>query len=84
LKDAYANCPFVVIREAGDYPATKDVYGSNFCHITAAVDKRTNTVTVMSVIDNLIKGAAGQAVQNMNLMLGLPETAGLEGGGLWP
>ncbi len=84
LGAAYADAPFVVVREPGDYPSTKDVYGSNFCHLAAKVDTRTNQVVVVSVIDNLVKGAAGQAVQNMNLMLGLPETMGLEGAGLWP
>lgn len=85
LEGAYREAPFVVVRgEAGEYPATKDVYGSNFCHLGAKVDSRTNTVIVTSVIDNVVKGAAGQAVQNMNLMFGFPETAGLEGTGLWP
>jgi N-acetyl-gamma-glutamyl-phosphate reductase len=84
LRTFYAPSPFVVVRDAGDFPATKDVYGSNFCHIGAVVDNRTHRVVVTSVIDNLVKGAAGQAVQNMNLMLGLPETTGLESGALWP
>jgi len=84
LHQTYADAPFVVVREPGDYPATKDVSGSNFCHIAAKVDAHTGTVVLTSVIDNLVKGAAGQAIQNMNLMLGLPETAGLEGAGLWP
>jgi len=84
LHRTYADAPFVVVREPGDYPATKDVSGSNFCHIAAKVDAHTGTVVLTSVIDNLVKGAAGQAIQNMNLMLGLPETAGLEGAGLWP
>jgi len=84
LNTAYADTPFVVVRDAGEQPSTKDVYGSNFCHVAAVVDPRTKTVIVTSVIDNLVKGAAGQAVQNMNLMLGLSETAGLEGGGIWP
>lgn len=84
LELAYASEPFVVVREPGDWPSTKDVAGSNFCHLAATVDSRTGTVVVVSVIDNLVKGAAGQAVQNFNLMFGLPETAGLEGGGLWP
>lgn len=78
----YANAPFVVVRD--DPPATKDVYGSNFCHLSARVDHHAGMVVAVSVIDNLIKGAAGQAIQNMNLMLGLPETAGLEATGLWP
>ena len=80
----YRIAPFVVVRDGGDYPSTKDVYGSNFCHIAAKVDGRTNLVVVTSVIDNLIKGAAGQAIQNMNLMFDLPQTRGLEGTGLWP
>ena len=84
FRETYKNAPFVVVRDAGDYPATKQVSGSNYCHICAKVDARTGTVVVTSVIDNLVKGAAGQAVQNMNLALGLPETAGLEAGGIWP
>jgi len=84
LHAAYDDCPFVVVRDANDYPSTKDVYGSNFCHLCAKVDPRTETVIVTSVIDNLVKGAAGQAIQNMNLMFGYPERTGLEGTGIWP
>ena len=86
LRETYDQdaAPFVVVRDPGDLPGTKDVYGSNFCHLSAAVDARTGTVIVVSALDNLVKGAAGQAVQNMNVMCALPETAGLEGGGLWP
>jgi N-acetyl-gamma-glutamyl-phosphate reductase len=84
LREAYANAPFVVVRDAGEQPATKDVYGSNYCHIAAKVDNRSGMVIVTSVIDNLVKGAAGQAVQNMNLMFDLPETTGLEATGIWP
>ena len=81
----YANSPFVVISEEGTLPATKHTLGSNRCHIGLSVDSRTNRVTVISVIDNLVKGAAGQAVQNMNLMCGFEETAGLlEVGGGFP
>jgi N-acetyl-gamma-glutamyl-phosphate reductase len=80
----YADCPFVVLRPIGDFPATKDTLGSNYCHIGVAVDTRTGVVTVVSAIDNLVKGAAGQAVQNMNLMFGLNETSGLEAGGIYP
>ena len=53
-------------------------------HVAATIDPRTRTVIVTSVIDNLVKGAAGQAIQNMNLMLSFPETLGLEGAGIWP
>lgn len=59
-------------------PETRWVKGSNLCHIGIRVDKRTNRVIVISAIDNLVKGAAGQAVQNMNIMFGLKETEGLE------
>ena len=78
----YADAPFVVITDA--LPETKHVSGSNACHISLAGDSRTNRVTVVSAIDNLVKGAAGQAIQNMNLMCGFAETAGLEDGGMWP
>lgn len=73
-KDDY----FVRIRDKDTYPSTKEVYGSNFCDISLAYDERTNRIMVISVIDNLVKGAAGQAVQNMNKMLGLDERIGLE------
>lgn len=82
LRNFYADAPFVVVREPGDWPSTKDVSGSNFCHL--AVGKSGEQAIVVSVIDNLVKGAAGQAIHNMNIMLGFDETAGLEGGGLWP
>jgi N-acetyl-gamma-glutamyl-phosphate reductase len=80
----YENEPFVVVREPGDWPSTKDVEGSNFCHICATVDTKLNLAVLVSVTDNLMKGAAGQAVQNMNIMEGFDETVGLQGGGLWP
>ena len=84
LHGYYHDTPFVTALNAGQFPATKHVTGTNNCHIGLAVDKRTNRVIVVSAIDNLGKGAAGQAVQNMNLMCGFPETAGLTGGALWP
>ncbi|MBC8136502.1 MAG: N-acetyl-gamma-glutamyl-phosphate reductase [Fibrella sp.] len=84
LRDAYRDAPFVVVRDAGDQPKTKDVLGSNYCHLCVAVDERTGTAIVTSALDNLVKGAAGQAVQNMNILLDLSQTAGLEGAGLWP
>lgn len=73
----YADKPFVRVRRPGSHPRTKEVYGSNYCDIAVHLDQRTNRVILLSVIDNVVKGAAGQAVQNMNLMFGLPETAGL-------
>lgn len=77
-KDFYHGKPFVRIRPEGYYPATKEVYGTNFCDIGLIVDERTNRLTIVSVIDNLVKGAAGQAVQNMNIMMGLDAKTGLD------
>lgn len=77
-KQHYASHYFVRVREDGTFPSTKEVSGSNFCDISLTYDERTNRVTVVSVIDNLMKGAAGQAVQNMNHMLGIDEKTGLE------
>lgn len=74
-KDFYENAPFVRIRE--QEPAIKDVRGTNYCDLFATYDERTNLIVIVSVIDNLIKGAAGQAVQNMNIVFDLDETAGL-------
>jgi N-acetyl-gamma-glutamyl-phosphate reductase len=79
---AYAGEPFV--RTVASAPSTKQVHGSNCCHLFADFDDRTGVAVLVSVIDNLVKGAAGQAVQNMNLMLGLPEIAGLPREGVWP
>ncbi|KHE72674.1 N-acetyl-gamma-glutamyl-phosphate reductase [Halobacillus sp. BBL2006] len=73
----YESHPFVRIKEEGQFPCTKDVYGSNYCDIGLTVDPRTRRVTIVSVIDNLMKGAASQAVQNMNLLFGYEEEAGL-------
>ncbi len=71
----YANEPFVKILHA-ESPETRWVRGSNNCHISVKVDHRTGNAIVISALDNLVKGAAGQAVQNMNLMCGLPEVLG--------
>lgn len=73
----YEGRPFVRVREAGKWPATKEVFGSNYCDIGFAVDERTGRLTIVSVIDNVVKGAAGQAIQNLNLMMGWDETTGL-------
>lgn len=77
FREFYQDEPFVRVRPAGDLPQTKQVWGSNYCDIGLQVDRRTGRVLVVSVIDNLVKGAAGQAIQNMNLIFGLPETTGL-------
>lgn len=77
LESKYADKPFVRIRPAGSQPRTKEVLGSNYCDIAAHVDERTGRIILLSVIDNMVKGAAGQAVQNMNVMFQFPEKAGL-------
>jgi N-acetyl-gamma-glutamyl-phosphate reductase len=74
----YDGEPFVRVLPEGTFPSTAHVRGSNFCDIGIAVDDRTGRVIIVSAIDNLVKGASGQAVQNMNLMCGLPETLGLD------
>jgi N-acetyl-gamma-glutamyl-phosphate reductase len=74
----YDGEPFVRVLPEGVFPSTAHVRGSNFCDIGIAVDDRTGRVIIVSAIDNLVKGASGQAVQNMNLMCGLPETLGLD------
>ena len=74
----YANEKFVRVLEKDVYPETKWVEGSNYVDVNFKVDPRTHRVIMMGAIDNLVKGAAGQAVQNMNLLFGLPESEGLE------
>lgn len=74
--DAYRDEPFVQV--VADAPATKHVYGSNLCRVWCRVDPRTGRILALGVIDNLVKGAAGQAVQTLNVLFGLPETTGLE------
>jgi len=81
-QEFYAKEPFV--RVVAEPPQTKQVWGSNYCYVYPTVDRRTRRLIVVSVIDNLVKGAAGQAIQNMNLMLGLPETMGLEALPIYP
>ena len=78
----YAGEPFVDVMPAGSHPDTRSVRAANVCRIAVhrpPEGRRSDTLVVLSVIDNLVKGASGQAVQNMNLMFGLPETAGLGG-----
>jgi N-acetyl-gamma-glutamyl-phosphate reductase len=82
--DYYRREPFVQVLPGGQYPQTVHVRGSNMCHISVELDERTGWVIVMSALDNLVKGASGEAVQNMNLMWGLNETAGLRGLPLYP
>jgi len=82
LREAYAGEPFVEVLEG--WPATKDVSGTNRAHVSARVDARTGHLVCSAAIDNLGKGAAGQAIQNANLALGIEETTGLEAVAVWP
>ena len=77
LENAYKQAPFVRIKPAGQYPSLKDVQHTNFCDIGVSVQEETGRVVIITAIDNLVKGAAGQAVQNMNIRFGFPEEAGL-------
>ena len=74
----YANEKFVRVLDKGSCPETKWVEGSNYVDINFVIDERTGRIIMMGALDNLVKGAAGQAVQNMNLLFGLPESEGLE------
>lgn len=76
-QEFYKDAPFVRIRPEGTWPATREVYGSNYCDIGLHADERTGRLTIVSVIDNLVKGASGQAIHNMNVMCGWEETTGL-------
>ncbi|MFI5836917.1 N-acetyl-gamma-glutamyl-phosphate reductase [Micromonospora sp. NPDC051300] len=84
LAAAYADAPFVHLLPEGAWPHTAATAGSNSCHLQATVDVDSGRVIVVSALDNLGKGAAGQAVQNANLMVGLPETTGLSVYGVAP
>jgi N-acetyl-gamma-glutamyl-phosphate reductase len=75
-EQAYADEPFVRLLPPGELPQTRATYGSNFCDLAVYQDDRGLAV-IVSAIDNLVKGAAGQAIQNLNAMFGLPETEGL-------
>lgn len=77
LVETYKNDSFVRIINGATSLGTNRVKGSNYCDITVKLDERTNRVTIVSVIDNLVKGAAGQAIQNMNVQFGLPQSYGL-------
>jgi len=84
LREAYAGEPFVRVLPDGVLPQTKATAGSNFCDLAVRVDPRTRTLIAMAALDNLGKGAAGQAVQNLNVMCGFAEDAGLRTPGLYP
>ena len=84
LASAYAHEPFLEVLAMGQTPSTRHVRGSNFCHLGVVADRIEGRAIVVAVLDNLTKGSSGQALQNANLMLGLPETAGLMMAPLFP
>jgi len=84
FEDYYRDEPFVDVMPAGSHPETRSVRGANICRIAVHHLAEANKFVVLSVEDNLVKGAAGQAIQNMNLMFGFDETAGLESPGMMP
>jgi N-acetyl-gamma-glutamyl-phosphate reductase len=77
LEKAYESEPFLRVLPFGALPSTRDIAGSNFCHLGVIGDRRPGLAVVVAVLDNLTKGSSGQAIQNANLMLGVPETTGL-------
>lgn len=83
-RKAYEKEPFVRVFDSGLFPNIKNVKGSNFCEIGLKLNTRTNTLIIVSALDNLVKGASGQAVHNMNLMTGIHETTGLDSPALFP
>lgn len=84
LNDFYRGSVFVNVLSDGQFPNVSSIRGSNYCDIAVKYDQRTGRVITVSVIDNLVKGASGQAVQNMNLMFGLSEDAGLRMPAVYP
>lgn len=88
VREAYDSCynseKFVRVLRTGIYPQTKWVEGSNYVDVGFQIDQRTNRIVILGAMDNLVKGAAGQAIQNMNLMFGLDETEGLTAIPLFP
>jgi N-acetyl-gamma-glutamyl-phosphate reductase len=82
LADTYHDEPFIVVSERS--PSTKATLGSNAAHLTARVDPRTHWIVVIAAIDNLVKGASGQALQCANLAMGWDETMGLPTAGMYP
>ncbi|HBG16838.1 MAG TPA: N-acetyl-gamma-glutamyl-phosphate reductase [Firmicutes bacterium] len=83
-QEYYQGEPFVTVLSSPDLPQTKSVLYTNRCQLGIRYDERINRIIILSVIDNLMKGAAGQAIQNMNILYGLEETTGLNTPGIWP
>lgn len=84
LSDFYAQAPFVRILPMGIFPNVSSVRASNYCDIGVRLDNRTGRLILVSAIDNLVKGASGQAIQNMNIMCGFDQTLGLKAGAIYP
>jgi N-acetyl-gamma-glutamyl-phosphate reductase len=84
VEDFYREEPFVRVCPLEKFPNTMDVRGSNFCDIGLKVDHKGGRLIAISAIDNLMRGASGQAIQNMNIMCGFPEKMGLEVPNLYP
>ncbi|MGN6284821.1 MAG: N-acetyl-gamma-glutamyl-phosphate reductase [Afipia sp.] len=84
LEETYRDEPFVYVAKKGVVPQTQNVRGSNYVQVGVFADRIKDRAIVVSTLDNLVKGSAGQAIQNMNLMLGFPETTGLEQIALFP
>ena len=83
-KNFYNNEYFIRVLDIGRFASTHSISGSNFCDIGIKIDRRVNRLVVTSAIDNLIKGASGQAIQNMNIILGFGETTGLQSPAIFP
>jgi N-acetyl-gamma-glutamyl-phosphate reductase len=83
-REFYGKEPFIRVLPLGQFPNVRNVRGSNFCDIGVYADPRTGRAVIVTAIDNLVKGASGQAVQNMNIMMGFEETAGLRFAALFP
>jgi N-acetyl-gamma-glutamyl-phosphate reductase len=84
LMAAYSDETFVKVLPFGALPSTRDIRGSNYCHLGVIGDRMKGRAVVVSVLDNLTKGSSGQALQNANLMLGVDEAAGLLGAPVFP
>jgi len=84
LSEFYAKEPFVHVLPFGETPQTRHVRGSNMTFIGVAKDRREGRAIIVSALDNLVKGASGQAIQNMNLIMGWPETTGIDQVALFP
>jgi N-acetyl-gamma-glutamyl-phosphate reductase len=83
-QESCLNEPFVRVLAVGQFPNVRNVRGSNFCDVGVYADPRTGRAVVVTAIDNLVKGASGQAIQNMNLMMGFDEAEGLKFAGMFP